>query len=165
MFKRKLKFRLGFTLVEVLVGLAVLSVVGVAAFSALVGSTKARAQSDVRTTAVSLADTAMETIKGAATPYVFAPTNTNPTGADYTANLPSIPANYHLCTLNNTNAIVVDRVYGLPWHLSTGTGDPNVLVYGSANPADPGIQKVTIIVRYYSQEIFRLTDFKVNRNH
>jgi hypothetical protein len=114
---------------------------------------------------VSLADTAMETIKGAATPYVFAPTNTNPTGADYTANLPSIPANYHLCTLNNTNAIVVDRVYGLPWHLSTGTGDPNVLVYGSANPADPGIQKVTIIVRYYSQEIFRLTDFKVNRNH
>lgn len=146
----------GSTLVEMLVAIFILSVVGGAALLALTGASDARMMSDVRTTAVSLADTNMENIKGDATPYK------NATGsfADYT-NALTFPAGlsqgangYRVFTLDNTGNPVSDCVYGIPWNISTKQ---------AVTGADPGIQKVTIIVEYNGNNIFQLSDFKVNR--
>jgi prepilin-type N-terminal cleavage/methylation domain-containing protein len=150
----------GYTLVEMLVAMFVLAVVGATGLLALTGATNARMQSNTRTTAVSLADSAIETIKGSATPYQIAQDiSGNPLPfVDYTGSLPEIPSGYQFCTLNNAGNRVNDKVYGIPWDITT-----NQPAYGAANPEDPGIQKVTIIVMFNSRETYRLADFKVDR--
>lgn len=161
MRKNKLNSMSGFTLIEVLISVAILAIVGVAVLTALTGATKARFQTDVRTTAVSLADTTMETIKGASTTYIFANTSLVPDGALYT--LPAgvtIPNNFSVYSLKNSGTQgAINNIYGLPWDLNT-----NALISSGTNPADPGIQKVTIIIQFNGKEIYRLIDFKVNRN-
>jgi prepilin-type N-terminal cleavage/methylation domain-containing protein len=155
----------GFTLVEVLVGLMILAIVGTAGLVALTGATKARFQADVRTTAVSLADTILESVKGNSTEYIFADVNSNYI-ADYSVVLDSIskPSNYQIHTLDNTGASFNGKIYGLPWNIKPSpTSDYNKPVYNLSNKTDPGIQKVTIIVLFENKEIFRLVDFKVHR--
>jgi prepilin-type N-terminal cleavage/methylation domain-containing protein len=161
MGKSRVKSMQGFTLVEILVGLAILAIVAVGALAAVTAATKARAQSDFRTTAVTIAETTVEAIKNPSLEYEFAPSSV--TGADYTdawlAIKGNFPANFLLLTLDNAGNQVADKVYGLPWNL-----DENTPVYGGPNPADPGIQKVTVIIQFEGKEIYRLADFKVNRN-
>jgi prepilin-type N-terminal cleavage/methylation domain-containing protein len=161
MVKNKINSMNGFTLVEVLIAVAILAVVGVGSLTALTTATKTRAQANVRTTAVTVAETTMETIKNQSLPYKFAPNSL--TGADYTDAWLDIkgnyPANFLLFTLDNAGTQVADKVYGLPWDLNN-----NRIIYGETNPADPGIQKVTVIIQFNGKEIYRLADFKVRRN-
>jgi prepilin-type N-terminal cleavage/methylation domain-containing protein len=163
MVKNKLNNMSGFTLIEVLVAVAIISIVAVGALTALTAATKARFQADVRTTAVTIAETTIEAIKNQTFTYKFAPGIL--TGADYSTvllDLPPIPPNFRIYTLSNENhgtTLVADKMYGLPWDLAT-----NTLIYDGNNPADPGIQKVTVIVQYDGKEIYRLADFKVLRN-
>jgi hypothetical protein len=147
-------------MVEVLVAIFVMAVVGATALLALTGATNARMQSNTRTTAVSLADSGIETIKGITTPYQIAQdVNGNPLPfVDYTSYLPEIPSGYQICTLNNAGNRVSDKVYGVPWNITL-----NQAAYSTANPVDPGIQKVTLIVLFNGKEIYRLADFKGHR--
>jgi type II secretion system protein I len=62
-----LKDQKGFTLIEVLVALAILALLGVAVLSALTTSTKAAVLTDVKQTARNLAETQMEQIKSQTT--------------------------------------------------------------------------------------------------
>ncbi|MDD5701457.1 MAG: type II secretion system protein [Dehalococcoidales bacterium] len=149
MLKNKSNESGGYTLVEVLIAVAILAAIGVAVLTALTTATKARAQADVRTTAVTMAVTTIEAVKNQTLDYDWSPNSL--TGGDYTTTWDSIkanfPANFLLFTLDNTGTLVADKVYGLPWNL-----DDNVLVYGGTNPADPGIQKVTVIIQYNGEE-------------
>jgi len=161
MIRKIFESKSGFTLVEVLVGTAILALVGVGMLTALTTATKARFQADVRTTSVTIAETTIEAVKNQNLEYIFAPNTLS--GADYTdvwlAIKDNYPANFEICTLDNNSTEVANKIYGLPWDLDT-----NTLVYGGPNPSDPGIQKITIIVKFDGKEIFRLADFKVNRN-
>ncbi len=162
MLKNKSNESGGYTLVEVLIAVAIIAALGVAVLTALTTATKARAQADVRTTAVTIAVTTIEAVKNQSYPYKWAPGSL--TGADYTDAWVDMiknnyPDNFLLFTLDNDGNQVADKVYGLPWNL-----DDNVPVYGGTNPADPGIQKVTVIIQYNGEEIYRLADFKVYRN-
>jgi prepilin-type N-terminal cleavage/methylation domain-containing protein len=155
----------GFTLIEVLVGIAIVATVGTSGLIGLMGATRARFHSDVRTTAVSLADTLIENVKGYSTTYLFATPASNYV-ADYSAILAavSVPAGYTIRTLDNAGSQVNGKIYGLPWNIKPSpTSDYDQPVYNLANKTDPGIQKVTIIVFFDNQEIFRLADFKVHR--
>lgn len=149
-----------------LVAVFILAVVGTAGILALTGATNSRMQSDVRTTAVSLADTVMENIKGDSTTYQFAlDQNGNPLPfVDYTSSpgLPAMPTGYQVSTVDNNGALVPGKIYGIPWNLEpTPTQYYNQPIPTSY--IDSGVQKVTIIISFNNREIFRLADFKVHR--
>jgi prepilin-type N-terminal cleavage/methylation domain-containing protein len=147
----------GFTLVEVIAAVFILAVVGSIGVVSLTTATKSRVQTDVRTTAVSLTDTIMENVKVNAglTKYQFA----SGSYARYSVLKSSLPADYQVWTLDsnatprNDSDTLNYYVYGLPCNVTTGQADST----------DAGIQKVTIIIQYNNQEIYRLADFKVNR--
>jgi hypothetical protein len=71
----------------------------------------------------------------------------------------TIPSTYQVWTLDSNAIPKYDGdalnyyIYGIPCNVTTGQADST----------DAGIQKVTIIIRYNNQEIYRLADFKVNR--
>ncbi|GEM_PF-1089296 len=156
----------GFTLVEVLVAVFMLAVVGTIGLLALAAATQSRVQSDMRTTAVSLANSIMETVKGNATEYQIVGDTDADKMAEYSSVLTSIsiPDGYQIYSDNKTGGAEAGKIYGLPWNIKpTPTSSYNKPVYNQTNPTDPGIQKVTVIVQYNNEEIFRLADFKVDR--
>jgi prepilin-type N-terminal cleavage/methylation domain-containing protein len=147
----------GYSLVEVLVALAILSIIGIMVPKVLQIVTVARVEINVRTTAENLATSQMEKIK--ASSYIAAQNGI----ADYSSTIQGVPSGYRFYTLDANNNIVSGKIYGLPWDISN-----NVLWPGTPQ-ADPGVQKVTIIVESNAElnsqgvykEIFQLTDFKV----
>ena len=147
---KALKNQCGFSLVEVLVGVAIIGLTATAFLLALQTATKATQQSDVRTTAKSLAVSQMDTIKAAG--YISAPS-----GGVANYSLTSPPAGFQVYTLNRTNSQVSGTIYGIPWNTTSNA------VYTGTSPTDPGIQKMTIIIKSNNKEVFRLIDFKVNR--
>jgi prepilin-type N-terminal cleavage/methylation domain-containing protein len=162
----------GFTLIEVLIGVTLLTIITAAGFVTLASAMNAQAVSNKRTTAVSLANTVMENAKGTATKYQFA----MDTGGnllpyfDYAAYayanpgtnvldevLSSIPSNYMVAALDDQGNIVNDKVYGIPWNIEVTPDIPQT------SGVDAGIQKITIIIFFNNQEVYRLADFKTNR--
>jgi prepilin-type N-terminal cleavage/methylation domain-containing protein len=147
----------GFTLVEVIAAVFILAVVGTIGVLSLSAATKSRAQTDVRTTAVSLTDTIMENVKvnSGLTKYQSA----SGSYARYSVLKSTIPSTYQVWTLDDSGVPKYDSdalnyyIYGIPCNVATG----------QAESTDSGIQKVTIIILYNNQEIYRLADFKVNR--
>jgi Tfp pilus assembly protein PilV len=156
-----MKSQRGFSLIDVALGILVLAILSVAFLMAVRTATKANNQANVRTTATSLADGLMEAIKIG--PYSVAEGVTG----NYTVStsLITVPGGYRFATLDNSNTITAGRVYGMSWDVASDAR------WAKTTPADPGIQKVTIIVEsnnsQYSggsyKEVFRLVDFKVNR--
>jgi len=143
----------GFSLIDVLIGTALLAIIGVAVFSALTTAIKATFEADVRTTSVSLAKSLMENVKGNLE-YEF--TNASNLNADYSAALSSIlpiPENYKISTIDQSGNKVDNKIYGVPWNLASN----------SPSNLETGIQKITIIVEFKNKEVFRISDFKVNR--
>jgi Tfp pilus assembly protein PilV len=144
----------GFSLVDVVMGMLVLSIVGIGLLYALRTAIMGANEVNVRATGRSLATAQMERIQ--AVTYSAAPPNGV---ADYTPVAP-IPAGFALYTLDRGNN-VVPGIYGIPWSVS------NNLTLTS----DSNIQKVTVIVQSKQEinsqgaykEILRVTDFKVNR--
>jgi prepilin-type N-terminal cleavage/methylation domain-containing protein len=136
----------GFTLVEVLIALVIFSITVVAFTFALQTTTHARALVQIRTTAMSLASSAIETVK--AEPYVTAPS-----GGVATYSVASAPSNYSIATLDRTNAQVDGVVYGIPWNVVTNT---------PLTGGDGKIQKITVIVKYAGNEVVRLKDYTVS---
>jgi prepilin-type N-terminal cleavage/methylation domain-containing protein len=141
----------GFTLLETLIAVMIMSIVAAAAFGAIGVATKARLEADVRTTARSIGVSQMEAVQAGS--YKNAP---SAGVSDY--GLPVLPAGYSLFSLGRDGVtLLADKIYGVPWDITTNT------VYIIPSPVDPGIQKITLIVEFNGNEIIRLTDFKVNR--
>jgi prepilin-type N-terminal cleavage/methylation domain-containing protein len=142
----------GFTLVETLVGTTIMAIVALGGPMGLSSGTQAVLQSDKRTTAVSLANSQMEAVKTAS--YFYSPTGG---ASDYSGIMVGIPAGYQIHTLDRSNTEQPNTVYGIPWDVNSND------VYSGSNPIDPGLQKVTVIIRFQNQEIFRLIDLKINQ--
>jgi prepilin-type N-terminal cleavage/methylation domain-containing protein len=140
----------GYSLVEVLVGLAIMSIFVTGLLAALDTGTKATAQSELINRALTEGRSQMEAIN--ALSYVAAPTGGV---ADYSFVVPS--NNLQVSTLNRSNNQISGHIYGIPWDTSADA------VYAGSSPVDPGIQKVTIIIQSNGKEIYRLVDFKMNR--
>jgi prepilin-type N-terminal cleavage/methylation domain-containing protein len=139
----------GFTLLEVVIAIALIGLIGVAVLSALSTASLALVISDQRATAESIARTQMEYIKdNTATPYDGNVTAPHP---QYLSRAPSIlqlPPNYISV---NTTAVRLDPK-------GDGTGN------------DDGIQQITVTVTYYTlrgdngtrEQKYTLVDYKRN---
>ena len=134
----------GFSLIEVLVSLAILSIFVVAVLAGLGTATKATSQSELRTRAMAEARSQVESIKSR--PYLIAPSNDF---AKYTFTSPS--NNLQVFTLDRSNSVVSGYIGGIPWDLHSQTVSTN----------DGGVQMVTVIIKYNGGEVYRLVDFKI----
>jgi type II secretory pathway pseudopilin PulG len=144
----------GFTFIETLIALVLMSLLAVVFLMAVVTATKGTAQADYRTQAESLAFDQMEAIKAAV--YVSA-SYYDPDGvvASYTFTQPSNSC-YMFGPLNNAipQELVTDKIYGIPWNLNSNPP--------SASNTDTGIQQITIIVQFNGTPVFTLVDFVSN---
>ena len=139
-------FEKGFTLVEVLIAMALFSITVLAFTFALQTATKARALAQDRTIAENLAISTIETVQ--AEPYISAAS-----GSVASYSVVNAPPNFTIATLDRNNDQVDGVVYGVPWNTTTNT---------AYTGNDPKIQRITVIVDLGSKEVFRLKDYKVN---
>ena len=138
----------GFSLIEVLVGMAILSIVAAGVLALMFTSTNAVMQARVRTTATNVAKTEMEYVKAL---YYFPAASGG--FATYVPSAP--PANYTVSTLDRSNTKVDGSIYGIPWDVTTNAP----YTPSGSSPIDPGIQKITVIVNYNGNVVFTLVDF------
>lgn len=132
-----MKSQKGFTLVEVLVAVALLSIIGVGLVSALGGATKVLLKADTRETARDLAQAQMESVQNQAYDNI-----TNPSGIyDIIPNLATLYPGYDV----EIHSIRIDK------------DDP------PDTSDDDGLQEITIMVNQGTNTIFTLVGMKVNR--
>ncbi|MGA8848400.1 MAG: type II secretion system protein [Dehalococcoidia bacterium] len=123
----------GFTLVEVLVAIALIGIVSVAILGALSTSSKVLSIADERTTAESLARRQMEYIKNQGYNAASVLNNNNPTYQK----ISDIPAGYSVWSYNRTGGKVANIV-GIPWDSQNN------------KPADKdaGLQKIALVITH-----------------
>lgn len=141
----------GFTLIEVLIALALFAIIGITFAGGLSTASRTVITADVRTNAESLARTQMEYIKNQ--PYSPAPTG----GVGNYTKIAGIPAGYTICSFNRTGPAVdcgaLDRIIAIPWDSETD------------EPAseDNGLQRIKLVVKHDDIEVITLEDYKVDR--
>jgi prepilin-type N-terminal cleavage/methylation domain-containing protein len=140
----------GFTLIEVLIALALFAIIGIVFAGGLTTASKAVLVADVRTRAESLARTQMESIKN----DEYSPAPTGGVG-NYTKI--DVPAGYAICSLDRDSEPVndgsSDPVIGIPWD-SEGN---------AAADEDTGLQKITLVIKHDDKEVTRLEGYRVDR--
>jgi prepilin-type N-terminal cleavage/methylation domain-containing protein len=138
MLKNKNKSMKGFTLVEVLVALALLSIIGTGFLGVLGSASKVLLKSDFRETSRDLAQAQMEYIQN------LAYKTTDPDGnLVFYAKVPNLAANYP----------------GLDVEILAARVDK-----GSGIVEDTGMQKITVVVMRGADTAFTLMGMKVNRD-
>lgn len=121
----------GFTLLEILIAIALIGIVAVAILGALSTSSKVLSIADERTTAESLARRQIEYVKSQS--YNAAPDG----GVAIYSKIPNIPAGYSIWSVNRAGAVVTDIV-GIPWD-----SESNQLV-----DKDAGLQKIALVIKH-----------------
>ena len=139
----------GFTLIEVLVAVALLGLISVALIVALATASKVLIIADEQTTAESLARSQIEYIK--TLPY--SPADDYDVGLYDTI---SIPEGYAIFSIDRDN-VAVDEVVGIPWNI-----DPNSGTVGPVD-MDAGLQLIRLSIRHHGKVVLRLDGVKVDR--
>jgi len=148
----------GFSLIEVMIAIALLGVIGVAFLGALATASNAIFIADERATAESLARSQMEFVKNQV--YI--------TAADYELGVPGtgevtyekiadaeIPVGYVICSVNRSGDTVEDIIYGVPWDSQN-----NIPV----DIIDAGLQRIKLIIKHLDKpEVITLEGYKVDR--
>jgi len=143
----------GFTLIEVLIALALFAIIAIVFAGGLSTASKAVTIADIRTRAESLARTQMESVKEQ--DYVEAPDG----GVQNYTKISDIPEGYSICCLNRASPPSVvncgpsDPVLGIPWDSETDT----------AVDEDNDLQKITLVIKHEDREIITLEGYKVYR--
>jgi len=129
----------GFTMIEVVIAIALIGVIGVAVLSALSTASMALIIADERATAESLARSQWEDVKSQN--Y----TDASEGGEVIYTKILDIPDGYAIWSVNRNGEIVGD-VIGIPWasNVSTNTSMP-------ANE-DNGIQKIALVITHKDRE-------------
>ena len=145
----------GFTLIEVLIGVALFGVIAVAFLSGLATASKAIFVADEHATAESLARSQMEYVKNQ--PYdpaaVYDP-GPPPTGGEVTYNkITGIPGDYTIWSENRAGGTVEDIIYGVPWDSQNNIPEAT----------DAGLQRIKLVIKHHGKEVLTLEDYKVNR--
>ena len=144
----------GFTLIEVLIAVALVGIIAVAFLSGLATASRALVIADEHATAESLARSQMEYVKNQG--YI--------TAADYDAGVPGsgevtydkitgIPGDYTICSLNRAGGTVEDIIYGVPWDSQNNIPEAT----------DAGLQRIKLVIKHHGKEVLTLEDYKVNR--
>jgi prepilin-type N-terminal cleavage/methylation domain-containing protein len=131
----------GFTLVEVLITIALIGAISVAFFSFMSAATSALIHADERTVAESLARSQLEFVKNQ--------------GYNSTATylkIPSIPSGYEICSLNCSsnqacppvNCLNNQTVVAIFWDSSNNRW----------SPTDTGLQKIALVIKHQGKEIY-----------
>jgi prepilin-type N-terminal cleavage/methylation domain-containing protein len=136
--KKKNKSMKGFTLVEVLVAVALLSIIGTGLLGALGSASKVLLKADFRETSRDLAEAQMEYIQ-----------NLDYKTADPTGNLVFYDKVPNLAT----------KYPGLDVEILSARIDK-----GSGITEDTGIQEITVVVKQGVKTVFTLMGMKVNRD-
>ena len=144
----------GFTLVEVLIALAILAIVAVAFLSALATASTALILADERTTAESLTRAQLEYVKSQ--PY-----NSTAPEATYENITWLIPDDYAIKGLGEDGYVSYpvinysdesDDIIGVAWYSANCT----------AADVDTGLQIVTVIIYHGGTRVLTTTSYKVN---
>jgi prepilin-type N-terminal cleavage/methylation domain-containing protein len=126
----------GFTLVEVLITVALIGAIAVAFFSFMSAAASALIHADERTIAESLARSQLEYAKNQG----YNSTLVN--GQATYLKIPNIPVGYTIWSVNSTGAVVnggaSDRVIGIAWD-STGN---------KPSTTDTGLQMVALVIKH-----------------
>jgi prepilin-type N-terminal cleavage/methylation domain-containing protein len=122
----------GFTLLEVLISIALIGIVAVAILSALSTSSKVVSSADERTTAESLARRQIEYVKSQ--DYNSTESVLNET---IYQKISDIPAGYSIWSVNRAGAVIANIV-GIPWDSQNN------------KPADKdaGLQKIALVIKH-----------------
>lgn len=142
----------GFTLIEVLIALALFAIIAITFAGGLSTASRAVIIGDVRTNAESLARTQMESVKNQ--PYSPAPTEGV---GNYTKITVVVPAGYSIWSVSRNGTPVNggpnDTVLGIPWDSETN----------QPVNEDNGLQKIKLVITHEGREVITLEDYKVNR--
>jgi prepilin-type N-terminal cleavage/methylation domain-containing protein len=130
----------GFSLIETLVGIALMGIIGLAILTALTMASRSNITNNNLTRAESLARTQVEYVQDQ--PYHATNNGTIYPEPAYTAI--SLPPGYSFAVPTNN---LVTRV----------------AANGNTVTTDTGLQKITISIRYGGTTIYTVSDFKVNR--
>ena len=151
MRRKLLRRQKGFSLIEVLVALAILGLIGVAFLTALNTAVKAVSIANVRTTSESYAKSTMEQLKSFS--YIKADDGSV---ADYVFLSPS-DTSFIISTYNRDGNLIQNKIYGIPWDVATN----------NQSITDKGIQNITIVVQHneggINKIIFTLIDYVTQR--
>jgi prepilin-type N-terminal cleavage/methylation domain-containing protein len=122
----------GFTLIEVLIAVALIGIVAIAILGALSTSSKTVSLADERTTAESLARRQIESIKSQGYNSTESVLN-----EPIYQKIGGIPAGYSIWSVNYAGAVVANIV-GIPWDSQNN------------RPAtkDAGLQKIALVIKY-----------------
>ena len=145
----------GFTLIEVLIALALFAIIAIVFAGGLATASRAVLTADVRTRAESLARTQLESLK-----------QQDYMGEDeFVSGEPlydkiDIPDRYDICSVNATGGTTKcgddDPIVAVPW--DSAAGEP-LEPLGTDN----GIQKITLVIKHDDTEVTRLEGYKVDR--
>jgi prepilin-type N-terminal cleavage/methylation domain-containing protein len=145
----------GFTLIEVLIALALFAIIAIVFAGGLSTASNAVNIADVRTRAESLARTQIESIKD----QQYSPAATGGV-ANYTKiSISDVPEGYSICSFNRASPPSVvncgpgDPVLAIPWDSESDT----------AVDEDSGLQKITLVIKHEGKEIITLEAYKVYR--
>ena len=147
----------GFTLIEVMIAIALLGIIAVAFLGALATASRALVIADERATAESLARSQMEYVKNQDykdadiyNPYDPGPP---PTGGEVTyAKITGIPAGYTIWGVDRADATVTD-IIGVPWDS----------LNNQPVTTDVGLQRIKVIIQHHGKDVITLEDYKVDR--
>jgi len=140
----------GFTLIEVIIAMALLAIVAVAILSGLSTGSRAIFVADERATAESLARSQMEYVKKLS--YTKAP---NGGEAIYANAKISVPSGYEVKSINRAGGEDVStNIIGVPW--DSAASPPPVTT-------DAGLQRIKLVIYHHGKSLLTLEDYKVNR--
>ena len=140
----------GFTLIEVLIALALFTIIAIVFAGGLATASRAVLIADVRTRAESLARTQMESIKeedyNSTYGKISVPGITDSSGS------------YLICSCNATSPVALnctstDRIIAVAW--DSATNQPAT--------SETGLQRITLVIKHDGTEVTRLEGYKVDR--
>jgi prepilin-type N-terminal cleavage/methylation domain-containing protein len=145
----------GVTLIEVLVALALFSIIAIAFANGLGTASKAVLTGDIRTNAESLARTQMESIKE----QDYVPATASPWQVTYDR-VSSIPDGYSICSFNwttnqtdNCGSIPSSSVIAVAWDSTTN----------QPASSETGLQKITLVIQHEGSYVITLEGYKLDR--
>jgi len=130
----------GFTLVEVLITIALIGAISIAFFSFMSAATSALIHADERTIAESLARSQLEFVKNKG----YNSTLVNGQATYEKIPSASIPPGYTMCSVTRNGSVVENVIIGIPW--VSGNNTPA--------PTDAGLQKIALVIKHQGKEIY-----------
>lgn len=148
---RIIKNQKGFTLIEAVLGIALLSIVAVAILGGVSTSFSADATADKQSTAVSIAIEQIEYLHTQV--YIVAPSGSE---VIY-QKIASVPANFSIWSYNRAGILVSDIV-GVPW---TSSIDNTEGFVADDSLEEATMQKIALVIKQGNNEVFTIETYKV----